>query len=160
MKIFTIDSNSINARQKIAAMNELEHLAVSGKVKIVGTQRLFDEMKLYPPGMQKALGLENVYEPFTVGMSRIGSAYIAPQNNKPSFAQLAKIMFPNIAIELLNENQQNDVMHVIGHIFSSSDYFVTLNTKDFIDKGKASELKTLGIHVITPDEAVQIAKYT
>ena len=157
MKNFTIDSNSINARQKNISLNELEQLAISGKVKIVGTQRLFDEMKAYDLGRNKSLNIDNVYEPFIVGLSRIGSAYIAPENDKPSFKQLANILFPNTPTSLLNNNQKNDVMHLVGHMFSSSNYFVTMNTRDFIDQDKASQLEALGILVVTPNEALQIA---
>ncbi|MEJ7823183.1 MAG: hypothetical protein WKF85_12730 [Chitinophagaceae bacterium] len=82
----------------------------------------------------------------------------------PSFQQLAEILFPQPISDKLTENQANDVMHLIAHVYSDADYFVTNNTKDFID-GKGSKknmnlknltrnrLEEIGIKILTSEEA-------
>ena len=167
MKIkITIDSNLINLRKKLPDMNKIEELFLKNKIEIVGAQRLYDEMLKYNiDAFDKATNYKNISEPFTIGYSAIGSAYIAGKYEIPSFKTFAKIMFPDIDIDSLSENQSNDIMHLIAHAHSNSDYFVTDNTKDFIDakrsnSNRGQELKNLkrnqlheiGISVLTPLE--------
>ena len=57
----------------------------------------------------KARAYENISEPFTVGYSAIGTAYIVGEEDVPSFKAFASILFPNQDIESLSENQTNDI---------------------------------------------------
>ena len=165
MKV-TIDSMLINQRQADPELNKLEEYHEKGVVTIVGAQRLLSEMKKRNPiSYAKAMQYENVSEPFTIGMSAIGSAYISGDEEKASFRQLSTIMFPETPLEGLSENQQNDIMHLVGHLHSDSIYFVTRNTKDFIDEKRTNQnrnndlsnlkrlrLKELGANILTPTE--------
>lgn len=170
--IITIDSNIINSRQNDEVMNQIEEFAEGNKLKIVGSQRLLEEMDSHTDAAsEKAESLENIDEPFTIGYSKIGNGYISAENNYPSFNQVASILFPNLVTEQLSENQSNDAMHLIAHIHSDSDYFVTRNIKDFIDARKTNsnrnknlndlkreKLEELGIYVKTPEEILQKIK--
>jgi hypothetical protein len=168
--IITIDSNLINSRQTDLVLNALEEMAKLGKIKIVGAQRLLDEMKNFNSiAYQKANNYLNISEPFTIGLSAIGSAYIAGDEKKPSFIEIANILFPNYDLDKLTPNQNNDVMHLVAHAHSDSDYFVTRNLKDFIDEKRTNEnrgkdlkdikrcnLKEIGIDVRTPEEILSL----
>ena len=171
MKI-TIDSNLINSRQNDIILNELEENAKLGIIEIVVAQRLLDEMKKFnSTAYNKALNYKNISEPYTIGLSAIGSAYIAGNEEKPSFRMLATILFPSTSLDNLTDNQKNDIMHLVAHVYSDSDYFVTRNTLDFIDEKKTNKnrnmdlknlkrlkLHDLGIEVKTPEEIFELIK--
>lgn len=164
----TIDSNLINVRQKVEAVNSLEKLHEEGLIEIVAAERLFEEMRNSDIATKKANQYKNIAEPFVIGHSRIGKAYIAKSDSKlPTFGIIASILFPNI--ENPSENQSNDIMHLLAHSHSDSEYFVTNNTKDFIHGKKTNlnrheklendtreKLKKLSIKVVTPEEALEI----
>jgi len=73
--------------------------------------------------------------------------------------RLKTIMFPNVDFSILNEKNQGrlaDIDHLLGHILEKRDYFITSNTKDFIDKGKREKLRSLfGIVILTPEEFIK-----
>jgi len=165
----TIDSNLINARQKDEVLNELENMFKRGIIEIVGSQRLFDEMNT-ENRLKKAQNYQNISEPFVLCKSRIGYAYISCNEKQPSFEELSDILFPSKKITELAPSEENDIMHLIAHAHSDSDYFVTRNTKDFIDAKRTNINKTsedlknqkrekllkLGIKVKTPEEILKI----
>ena len=169
MKIkVTIDSNLINIRQKITSMNMLEQLHHDGKIEIVGSEKLFEEMRNSETAISKANKYRNISEPFILGYSRLGKAYLSCDDKKlPSFTEIAHILFPN-NIEL-SENQSNDVMHLVAHSHSDSDYFITNNTKDFIHGKKTNQnrkenlqnltrkkLEKISIKTLTPEEVIEL----
>jgi hypothetical protein len=165
----TIDAGLINLKQKDDTLNTLEKLHEVGRINMVGAERLYEEMRQYrPDAYKKVENYENLGEPFVIGHSRIGRAYIASSNSPNiGFDQLAEIVFPYIKVENLNENQINDIMHLMAHAHSDSEYFITKNSNDFID-GKRNnknrsdnmenltrkKLSQLAIKVITPEEAL------
>lgn len=165
MKV-TIDSMLINQRQKDDELNSLEEYHRQGIITIVGAQRLLYEMEnRNPVSLAKAKQYDNISEPFTIGLSRIGDAYISGQENAPTFNQLSSILFPEISASDLTENQENDVMHLVAHMHSDSQCFITRNTKDFIDEKRTNEnrnrdlsnlkrnkLRELGAIILTPTE--------
>ena len=166
--IITIDSCLINSKKKLPEMNELEELAKKGVIKIVGTERLIQETENHSLRKAKAESYKNISEPYTVGKSRIGSFYISGGEGF-KFKELASILFPSKQPLELNKNESNDVMHLVSHTHSDSEYFITNNTKDFIDARKTNEnrngsylnhkkkeLNILGIKVATPKEMLNI----
>lgn len=154
----TIDTNVINARQNLPAMNKLEQWRDEEKIRIVGTHRLKMEVAAYknPKASEKEKKLPNVSEPMVLGKSYLGHSYLAaPKKNAPQFCDLSAIMFPGRDHNQLSNNESNDVMHLISHFFAESDVFVTNNTNDFINDGRREQLKEkFGIKVMTADEAV------
>jgi hypothetical protein len=165
----TIDTCLINTKHKLEEVNRLEALNKLGLIKIVGTDRLLQETEYNIRRLKKAESYENIGEPFTIGFSRIGKAYISDGKKRPSFNEIASILFPKININDLNRNQSNDVMHLIAHIHSESDYFITDNSRDFInakrdnknrDGGyrnqKRIQLEEIGIKVFSPKEIIEV----
>ncbi len=172
----TIDSNLLNLKQELESVNKLEELHKLGHIQIVGAERLFEEMRKYKPeAFEKVSKYKNIGEPFVIGRSRIGHAYISSdEEGLVTFRELSEILFPNFAAEKLTENQVNDVMHLIAHAHSDSEYFITENSKDFIhgkknNKNRKSEMENLtreilkekSIIILTSAEAVELfsAKY-
>ncbi len=166
----TLDSNLINIKQKLEPVNKLEELFERGIIQIVGTERLYEEMRKHiPKAFDKAKKYKNIGEPFVVGHSRIGHAYITSENpTLPTFQEISEILFSNIQCDKLTENQINDVMHLIAHAHSDSNFFVTNNTSDFIHGKKNNKnrnlelrnqtrekLKEKSIFVMTAQEMVE-----
>lgn len=163
----TIDSNLINARQKDELINCLEKLHAENKIQIVVSQRLLDEMHRKKT-IEKAQKYNNISEPSVIGRSKVGESYATGGGkNRPSFSEISQIIFPNS--NALNQNEINDVMHLIAHCYSDSKYFITNNTKDFMDGKKTNKnrnqnlknetrrkLQALSIDVLTPQEAVEL----
>lgn len=163
----TIDTNLINTKNKLPEVNILENYYTNGLIKIVATDRLLQETENDHKRYLKANLYDNISEPFTVGYSRIGYAYISSGERKPSFEELAKILFPRIKPINLTKNQSNDVMHLVSHVHSDSDYFVTNNIWDFIHEKRTNEnrnknyldkkrirLHMIGIEICTPKEMI------
>ena len=166
--IITIDTCLINSKNKLEEMNCLEDLAKNGVIEIVGTDRLLQETENHHLRKSKAKSYKNISEPFTVGYSRIGGFYIS-DGKGPEFNEIASILFPSKTPSELDRNESNDVMHLISHAHSKSNYFVTNNTRDFIDakrtnknrnvlykNKKRNQLIKLGIIVVTPKEMLKI----
>jgi len=165
----TIDTCLINVKRKLVAVNKLEEFDNQKKIQLVATDRLIMETENHSDRLKKAESYESIAEPFTIGYSRIGRAYISDGLKRPSFHDIAAILFPDIKVKDLTENQSNDVMHLMAHIHSDSEYFVTNNTKDFIDSKKTNQnrdggyknfkrnqLKDMGIIVYTPDDILMV----
>jgi hypothetical protein len=164
----TFDTCLINVNQKLSEVTKLEELNNKGLIEIVATDRLIQETENHAKRLEKAESYINIGEPFTVGYSRIGGAYISDGKKRPSFGDIASILFPEADKNDLSKNQSNDVMHLIAHLHSDSDYFVTNNTHDFINAKrdnhnrdgsyknyKKNQFENLGIKVRTPSELIE-----
>ena len=108
----TLDTCLINVTQKLTEVNKLEEFNNKGLIEIVATDRLIQETENHSKRLEKAKSYKNIAEPFTVGYSRIGRAYISDGNKRPSFGDIASILFPKIDKNDLSKNQSNDVMHL------------------------------------------------
>ena len=152
----TIDTNIINVRGKLPAVNTLERWQAEGKVQLIGTERLKDETASHKKASQKVNSMPNVSEPMVLGVSRLGHAYLAGENSGPGFMELAQVLFPNQKDPLsLSNGDTNDVMHLVSHAHSKNEVFVTNNTKHFIANGRREKLKDgFGIVIMTPEEVV------
>lgn len=164
----TIDTNRINSKGDLEDMNKLEEYAKNGIIEIVGTERLLQEMERYDRGKKKAESYKNISEPYTVGFSKIGSFYISGGEGI-KFKEIAAILFPTKKPIELNKSESNDVMHLVSHSHSQSEYFVTNDEKDFINAKrtndnrngeyknfKRNQLGKLGIKVVTSEEMLEI----
>ena len=153
----TIDANLINVRGCHDAMNKLEQLRDQGKVELVGAQRLMDEIRrhpMQPAANHKVSSMRDVNEPFVLDYSALGFGYL-PEEGRPQFDEIANILFPRMDARTLNSNEANDVMHLLGHCYSNSDYFVTDDRHDFIEDGRRELLRErFGIVVMTAGEMV------
>lgn len=149
-------------------MNKLEHWRDEGKLEIVGAHRLKSEVAAYnnQSTKEKEASIPNVGEPMVWNISDFswGDANIkwGGDSDSPEFKELAVVLFPTVAWDKLNKNQQSDVMHLMGHADCDSDIFVTNNIKDFINDGRREQLKAkFQIVTMTAEEVVSdfAAKY-
>lgn len=132
----TIDTNSINAKCKDLALNQLEQWHQNGLIEIKRTRVLAQELtrdqsSYYGPlRRQKAQAYQEGTSAFTMGRSEVGGgdALRAPnayQWEKPITALLDPTKDP---IEL-NDKDQRDILHLAIHKAYGWDYFVTLDTR-------------------------------
>lgn len=79
-----------------------------------------------------------------------------PKSNT-SFREIAAALFPHQDSQKLNLNETNSVAHLLQHLISKNEFFVTANLKDYIADGKRERLKGgFGVIALTPDEAVKV----
>lgn len=91
-------------------------------------------------------------EPFTFDVSAFDSeCYLDAPG--PSFDEIAGILFPRITVARLNENQQNDVMHVLTAIGMRAHMLVS-NDQDIAAPLKARKLQEHGLLVMRSEDAV------
>ena len=152
----TIDTNLINIKQELQSMNTLERWQIEGKVKLFGTERLKDETSRHIKARQKVISMPNVSEPGVWGVSKFGKAKWPNDTRGPSFKELAGVLFPNQKkLVLLSEADTNDIMHLMAHAHNDCEFFLTHNTKHFIQDGRKKILNVkFGVVVATPEEAV------
>ena len=67
--------------------------------------------------------------------------------------QIRKICFPKTSCDDLKDNDVNDIRALEAHAYWKLDYFLTLNTNDFIKNRKKEMLEKIGICVREPNVA-------
>jgi hypothetical protein len=67
------------------------------------------------------------------------------------------ILFPTAHI--LTKNQENDIEHLRLHVYTGGDIFVTINSNDFISRGRQEKLASFGVWVFLPDAIVSLVRY-
>jgi hypothetical protein len=141
---FMIDTNCINARQKIEALNQLERWAADELIALMTAETAQREMS----AGGNAQRTRKAYT-FIFSMSEITTAHERQLRSK-----IEKVLFPNGATEA---NQRNDV----DIVFNAAKYVRPLITMDGASQsqpggilGNRQALESLGISVLTPDEAV------
>ncbi|HNU62165.1 MAG TPA: hypothetical protein PKL04_08195 [Methanofastidiosum sp.] len=97
---------------------------------------------------------------FRWGFSRLDSGDVFTGKEEDLLEEKLKaIMFPNVNFGILDERNEGrlaDIDHLIGHILEKRDYFVTSNTKDFIDNRKRENLKSeFDLNILTPKEFIE-----
>lgn len=159
----TIDTNCINIKQKIAAVNTLERWETEGKVKLSRTQRSLSESR-HEQARQKMLGRPNVGEPAVWDVSFLDSdAYLAPPG--PQFDELFSVLFPTLDPNMVSMEHKRvpdgswtesshvmDVMHLLAHESSGNQIFVT-HDKDFLRCAQVLREKW-NVVVMSPEDAV------
>lgn len=145
--LFLLDANAVNARQLDAALNELEQLAQTGRIELEYTEVTYDEAS-HGCGKraEKAAGLtwSGVVE---------GSGFPAMWRQ-----EIAEAVFPQ---GVQSKSQYNDVTALVtaklsGGIFVTSDGASKGQPRGIL--GSRQTLAALGITVVTPTEALALAK--
>jgi len=141
---FMVDTNCVNARQKIVAMNQLEAWAADEIIELITSETAQKEMTLGG------------------SISRIRKAYkfiytCSEISTPEEHEQLRKITSILCPIGVSTQNQRND----IDIVFNAGKYLRPLITNDGGSKsqpggilGNRAQLAAIGIKVLTPDEAV------
>jgi hypothetical protein len=141
---FLVDTNCVNARQKIEAMNELEGWAADDLIELITSEVAQKEALAGNNGLRAAKAYSFIFT----------ESAITTNDERKFMQQIEQIVFPGGAA---NENQRNDVEIV----FNAAKYMRTLVTHDGGSKsqpggilGHRDELRELGIKIMTPAEAV------
>ncbi len=153
----TIDTNLVNALQKLPEMNQIEELERQGRVKIVRTDVMDTELlgqKEQRPRelrLSKSSQFEEVIGAGVAGHSRAGHAVAGSDSDYEMLAKIRGILFPNF--EQLNDDKrrkaQRDCMHLATHKRNDCDYFLTMD--GIILKNKEA-LEKIGISVLGPSQ--------
>jgi hypothetical protein len=141
---FTVDTNCVNAKQKLPEMNQLEQWAENELILLQTTEIAQTEML----AGNNAKRIEKAYT-YIFSLSEITT-----DHDRELLAKIEAVIFPSGA---RNKNQKNDVEIV----FNSIKYGAPLVTNDGGSKtqpggilGNKSELRVLGVEVFSPQEAV------
>lgn len=152
MKTITIDTNVINARQKLDAMNKLEALAQQEKVAIYKTDVLDTEMKgSYTPGLLKSKRYPEDVGTGVYGHSRYGHA---KYGKNPHLDQVLTLLFGKKQRSEYSKQEIRDAMNISTHKKYGRDYFVTDDPG--ILKCHVDIEKELGVIVCTPEHCLAI----
>ena len=141
---FSVDTNCVNARQRMAAMNQLEQWAEDELIQLFTAETAQSEMVVGNNIDRQKKAYNFIY---TI-------SEITTSEELDKLQLIEKVIFPEGA---KTQNQKNDVEIV----FNAGKYNHPLITKDGASKsqpggilGNKKKLSALGIRVITPDEAV------
>ncbi len=141
---FILDTNCINSRQRIPAMNQMETWSSDGIIDLEASQVVWNEARAGNSVRRQSKACE-----FITTISCIDT-----DEETAKIAQIEQILFPGGAS---NQNQRNDAEIV----FNAWKYMATLITNDGGSRsqpggvlGNRARLDQLGIQVMTPEEAV------
>ena len=149
----TLDTGCINARARNEDLNVLERWAEQGRIVLQRSDAMLAEMK-GEARLSKAASLAPHPGLFTLGVSRLGGPDVLAGPDIRE--ELEAILFPTASP--LTANQRHDVEHLRAHVRTGGDVFVTLNSNDFITRGRQERLRSVGIWVMSPGEVVNLLK--
>jgi hypothetical protein len=145
--LFLLDANAVNARQRDPALNELEQMAQAGQIELEYTQITFEEASR---GCDKRA--EKAAEYTWSG--------VVEESEFPAMWRdaIARTVFPG---GTLSSSQRNDVTALVtakltGAVFVTNDGASSRQPRGIL--GSKHELAALGVTVVTPAEAVALAK--
>lgn len=145
----TIDTNLINARQKLPEMNILEDMHTKGLIEIVKTDAMDTEMlEGYKKGLEKSQQYREIQGYGVFGYSRFDHSVFGTVEDGGLTQSIVMALFPGKSCAELSDNDLRDVMHVQAHITNKGDYFIT---EDKIILAAADSLRKLGIRIRTPE---------
>lgn len=143
--MFVVDTNCVNARQSMPEMNRLEEWAEKRIITLETTEVAQNEMAHGNNHIRKAKAYGFIFT-----MSGVSTG-----EERKILSEIENILFPSGAA---NQNQKNDV-EIVFNAYKYS----PLITNDGGSKsqpggilGNRDKLLSLGIRVITPQEAVEI----
>lgn len=135
------DTNTINARGLIIAINELEELAEKypNHLMFEKTDTLDTELLQNPTKNSERLKKSSNYiESFglaVLGHSRLGSSVVGTDEEDKQFGEILKIIFGEKKRNEYNKNEIRDGMHVMTTMRYGGNYFIT-NDRKLLDKSK------------------------
>ncbi len=148
----TLDTSCINAKGRNPDLNILERWEKAGHLDLQRSDVMLKEL-VGEERIAKAKLLGTLPELFSFPGLLSGSAVLAgPDLHR----ELQNILFPTA--KLLTENQLFDVEHLRLHVRMGGDVFVTLNSNDFITRGRQDVLASFGVWVLSPAEVVSLLR--
>lgn len=161
MKIFliTVDTNLINTKQEIAAMNKLEDWNNKGLIQLLKTSTMDVEFEKHKNDERRKrfLAKSSRYKE-DHGINLVDHCNTFMPHcciRNEIFDTITEILFPNLTREDKNFEQKiRDAMHLNTYYMNDRDFFVT-NDKHFLSK--KDDLKSkFGIKIIKPEKCVEL----
>lgn len=150
----TIDTNCINARSSLPAMNQLERLHRDGQLELVKSDVLDTELqrsRYESVAQAKSAALGEDTGTLVIGHSRIGHARVGTDGDAVLYDDIATTLFGH-PVRRLHKRQVRDVMMIATHMKHRRDSLVTLDN-DLL--GKRTELQeNFGVRVLSPDQCL------
>ena len=141
---FSVDTNCVNARQRIPSMNKLEEWGAQEIIELLTSAVAQNEMTAGVSSIRKKKAYQFIFT----------ESLLTTDEERELFSKIQTIIFPS---GNLNENQLNDV-HIV---FNSVKHGVKLITNDGGSKsqpggiiGNRQRLNNIGAVVLNPGEAV------
>ena len=143
-----IDTNAINARQKIDALNQMEKWRADGVIMLLMPEPAYVEAQAGANAERSAKAETQL---------RTNSSRISPEQHQ-RFSGIEKAVFPN---GVTMDSERNDVEIV----YQAADWGYVLVTNDGDSKtqprgilGARRELAELGVSVMRPEEAMEYVR--
>jgi hypothetical protein len=152
LRRITIDTNCINAKGAIEALNLLEKWAAEGKIEIQKSTPFSVEARGTLEREAKASKVANHPPLFVLDSSTLGGGGVLAGPDLRN--EIEKILFPGVSH--LSVNQERDVQHLGEHVRTGGHLFVTLDKSDFMAGNKENQLRALGVWVVAPEKAVEL----
>ncbi len=152
LRRITIDTNCINAKQKIEALNLLEKWDSAGKIEIQKSAPFSAEIQGNLKREAKDKNIPHHPPLFVLGSSILGGGDVLAGPDIKD--KIQGILFPGVSH--LSVNQERDVQHLGEHVRTGGHLFVTLDKSDFIAGKKEKQLRALGIWCVVPETAVKL----
>ena len=159
--VVTIDTNSINTRQRDANLNNLEEWHLKGIIEIVKTDVMDTEFLKACPEPQEAFMNKSSRYQEDVGVGAYGHSRrhhaVYGEASDPDYPrdEMLRMLFPRFEY-LTNEDEKSrairDAMHLATHHMHKRDFFVT-NDKHFKSARDALR-ERFGVLILTPNECV------
>ena len=163
MRIFliTFDTNLINTKQRIEAMNILEYWDSLGLIHLLKTDTMEIEFqkankKKQDVFLKKSRSFKEDYGINFVGHSKYAKHWGGLFVNSSIFDEISSILFSTVGPILgkLSEKKIRDVAHLNTHYMNDRDFFVT-DDSHFHDK-KAILNQRFKINILYPNECVSL----
>ena len=159
--VITIDTNSINTRQRDANLNNLEEWHLKGLIEMVKTDVMDTEFLKASPEPREAFMDKSSRYREDVGVGAYGHSRrhhaVYGEANDPNYPrdEMLRMVFPRFEY-LTNEDEKSrairDAMHLATHHMHKRDFFVT-NDKHFKSARDALR-ERFGVVILTPNECV------
>ena len=147
----TVDSNSINGKGEDEAVNTLERWEREGKVELVATDRLLEEVGGYEGSVRKAEAMDQAGEVFTLGFATLGDGQLVEEwRDLPDVVELGRAIFGR---QKLTRNHENDLVALVAHVNATSDYFMT--TDGDFQRLTPRQVERFGLKIRTPRQIVE-----
>ena len=145
--LFHLDANAVNAKQRDPDLMELERLEIVGIVSLQYSEVAYSEARHGSSLRAKKVELHT-----WAGLSK------SPEFTADWREKIANAVFPNLTLSASQENDVEILMtaKMAGAILVTNDGASKGQPKGIL--GSKRELEGLGIQVVTPSEAVALAK--
>lgn len=157
----TIDTNCINTRQGMEAMNALERLHQEEVVELVKTDVLDTEIADWAGergdrAREKSAALREDMGVLVLDHSRLGHARLAGDGDADLLDAIAELVFGAPLVELHRRQEVRDVIMLATHMKHARDILIT--TDGPLQEKKASLRRRFGIVIMGPEAGAKKAQ--